>query len=195
VTTGTNDEVRALFNDGGGMYLGGSFTSPRSHLTYFDGSDWYGLGSGLNGTVYAITEDNQYLYVGGYFSNAGGSGADRIARLPFTIGGDWQPLGAGFSSGTVTGLVMSGNDLIAVGRFSQSGLLGLNNIARWNTTTEAWSPLGSGTGGVPFNMNWSVAATNQAIYVGGFFTSAGGKESDYLARWAHYQMFVPEVVR
>ena len=39
----------------------------------------------------------------GYFSNAGGSGANRIARPPFTVGGDWQMMGNGLD-GMVTGL-------------------------------------------------------------------------------------------
>lgn len=196
VTNGTNDEVRALFNDGSGMYVGGAFTSPGagSRLAYFDGNDWFAVGSGMNSVINALSEDNQYLYAGGSFSNAGGSGANRIARLPLTVGGNWQPMGAGFS-GTVIGLAWNGDDLIAVGRFSNTGLLGVNNIARWNTTTDTWSPLGSGTGGALFNTIQGVAATNREIYVGGSFTTAGGRESDFLARWAHYQTFLPAVTR
>ncbi|HTP07785.1 MAG TPA: hypothetical protein VMP08_06015 [Anaerolineae bacterium] len=194
-TMGTNGEVRALLDDGyGGMYLGGSFTSPRQGVVYFDGYDWFGEGSGIDGTIYALAADNQYLYAGGYFSNAGGSGANRIARLPFTVDGNWEPMGNSLD-GTVTGLACSGSDLIAVGNFKQSGLLGLNNIARWNTTTETWSPMGSGTGGVPFNQNWGVATANQQIYVVGVFASAGGKESDFLARWQHFQTYLPLATR
>ena len=54
-----------------------------------------------------------------------------------------------------------------------------------------WSPLGSGVS----DFATSVVATNQAIYVGGAFSSAGGKESNFLARWGYYQTYLPLVIK
>ena len=67
--------------------------------------------------------------------------------------------------------------------FTQSGLLGVNHVARWTKTTKAWLPLGSGVS----DFATSVAATNQAIYVGGAFVSACGQESNFLARWGNFR--------
>lgn len=189
-TVGTNGGVSALLNDGSGLYIGGSFTSPTNNLAYFDGNNWYQPGSTLSVYVAALAEDGQYLYAGGSFTNAGNSGADNIARLPLTGGGDWQPLGSGFND-SVSTLAWSGSDLIAGGKFTQSGLMGLSYIARWNTTTQTWSPLGSGAN----DMVLALAATGNEIFAGGWFTSMGGKEADYFSRWARFNTFMPMVKR
>lgn len=188
VTTGTNGEVRALLYDGSGVYVGGLFSSPRSHLVYFDGVSWYGVGSPFNASVYALAEDASYLYAGGLFSSAGAIPVNRIARLPLTATGDWEAMG-GSLDGSVTSLAFSGSDLIAGGRFTASGLTGLSHIARWNTLTETWSALGSGTN----DDVKAVAANPNEIYAVGLFTTAGGREADYLSRWARFAIWMPVI--
>ncbi len=191
VATGVNGPVSALLNDGYGLYIGGQFTSPRTNLAYFDGTDWYGPGSPLGVFISALAEDDKYLYAGGMFTNAGGHvGANNIARLSLTSAVDWQPVGGGFDD-VVLSLAWNGHDLIAGGLFTQNGLTGLNHIARWNTTTETWSLLGSEANGIVTGL----AANDSEIFASGRFTQMGGKESDHLARWAHYQIFLPEIVR
>jgi hypothetical protein len=188
VTTGTNGEVRALLYDGSGVYVGGLFTSPRAHLAYFDGVDWFGVGSPFNDTVYALAEDANWLYAGGLFSSAGSTAVNRIARISLTSLGDWQPMGSSLD-GSVVSLTWSGRDLIAGGRFTSSGLTGVSHIARWDTKNEVWLPLGSGTN----DDVKAVAANNNEIFAVGLFTTAGGKESDAFARWALYPMYLPTI--
>jgi hypothetical protein len=65
-----------------------------------------------------------------------------------------------------------------------------NYIARWDGATSAWHPLGSG-------MNSHVTALafrlDGSLYAGGFFTTAGGKPSLYIARWLK-EVAMPPVV-
>jgi len=191
-TVGTNGEVRAILFDGSGWYIGGLFKSPISYLEYFDGTSFYGAGvTNLNDSVYALAEDNNYLYVGGLFSNAGNNPAgNRIARLSLLGPGDWLPMGEGLN-GSVEALAFSGSDLIAGGRFTGSGLTGLSHIARWSTTSQAWSAIGSGTSDDVV----ALAASRGLIYAGGLFLSAGAKEEDYLARWAELTTYLPVIKR
>ena len=183
--------VSALLNDGAGVYIGGQFTSPRTNLVYFDGSSFYGVGSPLGTFITALAEDNQYLYAGGLFTNAGGNaGANNIARLSLSSPGDWQPVGAGFDD-VVLSLALNGPDLIAGGRFTKNGTTGLNKIARWNTTTQTWSALGSGADSL---VN-SIAANPNEIFVGGHFIQMGAKEADYFALWASFSFYLPQVRR
>ncbi len=178
--------VSALLNDGYGVYIGGQFTSPRTNLVYFDGYNFFGLGSPLGIFISALAEDSQYLYAGGMFTNAGGNnGANNIARISLTSLGDWQPVGGGFDD-VVLSLAFSGHDLIAGGLFTRNGTTGLNHIARWNTATQAWSALGSGAD----HLVNSIAATPNEIFTGGHFIHMGGKESDYFADWSSYSLFL-----
>jgi hypothetical protein len=192
VFTGTNALVHALLPDGaGGMYIGGDFTVPEMYLAHYNGVNFLNVGSSsLTGFVYTLAMDSQYLYAGGQFLNAGGSGANKIARLSLSlVGGDWQPLGASLVGGWVYSLAFSGKDLIAAGRFTQSGLTGLSNIARWDTTAQTWSPIGSGASDDVYGL----ASTANEIYASGLFTQMGGKESEYFARWASFHLHLPVV--
>ncbi len=183
--------VSALLDDGYGVYIAGQFSSPRTNLVYYDGFNFNGLGSPLGVYITALAEDNQYLYAGGLFSNAGGAaGANNIARISLTSAGDWQAVGAGFDD-AVLSLAFSGADLIAGGVFTKNGVTGLSHIARWNTSTETWSALGSGADSL---VN-SLAANNDEIFAGGHFIQMGGKESDYFAMWGSYPVYLPLVKR
>ena len=73
----------------GRLFAGGwFFTPPTSEVTMvaaWDGTTWVGLGSGTNGTVFALQEHDGALYAGGAFSLAG-------AKSSFGIG-RWDGLG------------------------------------------------------------------------------------------------------
>jgi hypothetical protein len=183
--------VSALLNDGSGVYIAGQFISPRTNLVYYDGVNFFGLGSPLGTFITALAEDSQYLYAGGMFTNAGGiSGANNIARISLTSAGDWQAVGGGFND-VVLSLAFNGPDLIAGGNFTQNGTTGLNHIARWNTTTQSWSAIGSGADSNVIGL----AGTPNEIFAGGHFIQMGGKEADYFAVWGSYSLFLPEIRR
>ncbi|MBL7127983.1 MAG: T9SS type A sorting domain-containing protein [Ignavibacteria bacterium] len=135
--------------------------------------DFAALGSGLNGSVYAVTEFNGDLIVGGYFTLAGGTSANRIAKWD---GSNWSELGSGLN-GSVYALKVYNADLYAGGYFSTAGGAPANNIAKWNGTS--WIPLGLGVNATVY----ALEVFTNALILGGSFTSAGGMSVNRIARW------------
>src|ERR1043166_4598902 len=75
---------------------------------------WSALGTGVDNDVQASVVYNGALYVGGSFTTAGGSSANRVAKWDGTA---WTALGSGIGSGTVFALAVYNNDLYAAGVF------------------------------------------------------------------------------
>jgi hypothetical protein len=113
------------------------------------------------------------LYVGGWFTNAGGVSARSIAKWD---GHAWSALGSGVNGG-VQALAVSGTDLYAAGGFTAAGGVPATNIAKWNGST--WSALGSGMNSTV----WALAVIGTDLYAGGFFTTAGGVQVSNIAKW------------
>ncbi|MHC4414772.1 MAG: hypothetical protein ACYS0G_05765 [Planctomycetota bacterium] len=199
--SGMDDRVHALavFDDGTGkgpaLYAGGRFTTAGgatvNHIAKWDGSTWSPLDGGVDGTVYALavfddgTGTGPALYVGGFFSSAGETTVNYIARWD---GKSWSPLGSGMESGVHAMAVFDdgsgeGPMLYVGGRFHEAGGVSANHIAKWNDAT--WSPLGAGTD----NLVWAIGGFDEpgeggpTLFAGGAFRSAGGVESEYIARW------------
>lgn len=193
------------WDDGTGeaIYVGGAFSvagcETTSNIARWDGSSWSPLGTGVNGTVRALTvfDDGSgagpQLYAGGDFTTAGGTAASRIARWD---GSAWSPVGSGVAG--CTGLyckpsvqafavlddgVAAGPVLYAAGMFTSAGGVASNYVAQWDGT--AWSPLGSGMN----DSVWTLAVVDDggqsgpSLYAGGVFTAAGGNEASRIARW------------
>jgi hypothetical protein len=150
----------------------------------FSDADWTSLGSGMGGygsstAVYALASIGTNLYVGGFFSTAGGVRADYLAKWD---GNTWSSLGgvSGVISNTtpsVFALAVNETDLYVGGDFSMAGGVSATNIAKWNGS--AWSALGSGIpGGVR-----ALAVSGTNLYAGGGFTIAGGVPANGIARW------------
>ncbi len=78
----------------------------------------------------ALSHDGN-LYVGGYFTTAGGVNANNIARWdPATS--SWSPLGNGMN-GIVYALALDdAGNLYAGGEFTTAGGVSANKIARWD---------------------------------------------------------------
>jgi hypothetical protein len=120
-TTNTGlPSVQALLVAGGDLYAGGFFTtaggSPAANIAKWNGSSWSALGSGVNGTVYALAFAGNALYVGGE-GGVGGSVSRFIAKWDGT---NWSTLGSGVN-GLVHALAISGNDLYVGGSFGTAG--------------------------------------------------------------------------
>ena len=180
---GAGNYVSATAVDGSGnLYIGGMFTVVGEVLAVYaakwDGSAWSALGSGVNGSVYALAVSSGELYVGGRFTTAGGSGATNVAKWD---GSAWSALGSGVN-GSVYALAVSSGELYVGGRFTTAGGSGATNVAKWNG--NAWSALGTGIGG--FSSTTTVnalAVSGSDLYAGGTFETAGGNSANNVAKW------------
>jgi hypothetical protein len=190
---GAGGAVFAITVVGPDVYIGGNF--PVVGLTLgvnngiaargiarWTGADWAALGTGVTGLDYrvqSIAALGTDIYVGGNFTAAGGIATKSIAK--------WGP--SGWSSiggingyfGEVESVSVSAGKVYAVGTFSSAGGIAAVNVAQWNGT--AWSALGRGIGD-DFSYGVASAATATELYVGGNFTTAGGKTSRFLGRYA-----------
>jgi hypothetical protein len=188
------------FDSSGNLYAGGCFTTaggiPANNIAEWNGTTWLALGAGVSGegiytSVKALAFDSVgNLYAGGDFTNAGGVSANFIAKWNGSV---WTSLGSGligqgFAYNGVNALVfdISGN-LYAGGNFTNAGGVPANNIAKWNGNT--WSTLGAGISGVPLysevntEVNTLVFDSSGNLYVGGYFTNAGGVPANNIAKW------------
>ncbi len=188
-----------VFDDGSGggpaLYAGGRFTTAGgvtvNRIAKWNGSLWSALGSGMDGTVLALTVyddgsgDGPALYAGGAFTTAGGVTANRIAKWDGT---SWSALGTGMNN-TVSTLTVfddgSGNGpaLYAGGSFTTAGGVTVNRIAKWDGTS--WSPLGDGMNSLveALTVFDDGSGSGPSLYAGGGFSSAGGVTANRIARW------------
>jgi hypothetical protein len=186
---GSNADVQAIYINGSDVYIGGTFLQagniPASNIAHWDGSTWHALGSGVDGTVYALTMDSSgNLYAGGDFTTAGGITAKYIAMWN---GSAWQAMGDGFSN-AVYALLYNGTSIYAGGAFWQTGSTDINCIARWDGNT--WNGLVMEYGGSSYTgLNSDVRALawdGTTLYAGGSFSDMGnspGLNLQYVAGW------------
>jgi len=196
-TNGVNYTVRALAMAGTELFVGGWFTqaggAAARYIARFDTTTqtWASLNSGVTnglgvfGSVYALAVIDSSLYVGGSFTDAAGVGANNIARFDTTTQ-TWASLGSGGSSGlsgSVFSLAASGSDLYAGGDFLQAGGVMATRVARFDTLSQTWTSLGTGvTNGLDGRVT-GLAVSGSDVYVGGFFTQAGGAMANRVARF------------
>jgi len=136
---------------------------------------------GVNGPVTAVAVKGSELYIGGYFSQAGGLPATNIAKWDGT---NWSGVGGGvgyYAGGSrysgVNSIVSDGFDIFVAGVFTNAGALFVQNIAKWDGTN--WTGLCTGLDNVVFDL----AIGSGAIYAGGQFGSAGGMPASRIAKW------------
>ena len=204
--TSALSKVEALHVANGLLYVGGDFTSvkggalPANYIAAWNGTQWSALGGGASGPVKALASDSTgLLYVGGASFNSQ-TGTDE-GFVDMWDGAQWQVVGTPVSSlpacySSVNALAVNDNDILfAAGFFDTPG----RRIAKWDGTS--WSGLGSGVGD-PFVVceNASAAYVNAlttydyAVYVGGTFTTAGGKSAINISRWLDGDAVVGDLI-
>ncbi len=186
--------VYAIATSANLIYAGGRFelagNRPASHVAAWDGERWMALGQGaqqgVDDEVYALSiDDDGSLVVGGAFTAAGGSAANRIARWD---GQRWASVGVSAEnglSGEVTAILAVDGQLYVGGRFDSAGSTSASLIARWDGS--AWHSLGSGiahsVAPAPIPGVTSLAWRNGLLYAAGFFDRAGSVRALSLAAW------------
>jgi hypothetical protein len=193
--SGMDGPVLALAVTGSDLYAGGWFGtaggSTANGIAKWNGSGWTALGSGMGMDgdypyVSALAVSGGELFAGGYFTMAGGSAANYIAKWD---GSSWTSLGSGITGppgdpyygGYVNALVVSGGELYAGGAFTTAGGNAANNIAKWDASS--WTALGSGLGGGSYPYVSALARSGSDVYAGGDFTTAGGSPATNIAKW------------
>jgi len=169
--------VGGLFNRAGGLWV--------TYLGRWDDVQWRPSFAGPDSVVYAMTVYDGELYIGGAFSHIEGLTTNYIARWD---GDTWRTVSSGMNQ-YVYGLATyddgNGEALYAVGMFTTAGGQSARRIAKWDG--QQWSALGEGsTNGLNYQA-YAMAVFDDgrgpALYVGGFFTSAGGVWAERIARW------------
>lgn len=186
---GTSDEVDALaVAPDGTLYAGGWFFQaggvPASGVARWDGSGWHALGDGLSPPVYdLIVASNGDLYAGG----SGGPGGVTVSRWD---GSQWHALGGGFNNGVYALALDTNGNLFAGGLFTEAGGKAAKGVVLWDGSE--WFDLGAGIEYSPGSTGvFALAAgplpqsAGDALYVGGKFVQAGGRQAINMARWRY----------
>ncbi len=118
--------IKALAEKNGTVYIGGQFSNGIAY-SYNGSTIYYNLGS-VNSTVYsiAVSKDNDDIYIGGNFTTAGNTAANRVAKWNSNTE-EWEALDNGVN-----------NDVLALGYMSvPSGAYGYPDLYVGGKFTEA----------------------------------------------------------
>jgi hypothetical protein len=142
------------------------------------GTTWQSLGA-TSGSVFAMCSYNGSLYVGGYFTTAGGLPAYSVARWS---GSGWSPLGSGISQGVVRSMAVFNNLLYIGGNFNNAGGVAAGNMAAWNGS--AWLPTAAFNGPVAaLGVRTALSLSQHQLFAAGSFTSVGSTPAQHVARF------------
>jgi len=125
--------------------------------------------------------------VEGYTMRTGKNGEPIFEpQTQHTASGTWSSLGTGSSNGvnsTVFALAVVGNEVYVGGLFNSAGGVSANRVARFNTLTNTWSTLGTGSSNGVNGYVTALAVVGNEVFVGGAFTLAGGVSANRVARF------------
>ena len=184
----------------GNIYIGADLITfdgvNMNGIVRWDGSNWYPLGNGLDGTCYSIAIDSKdNVYVGGTFTSLGGTGGltvNNIAKWSPSIN-SWSALtgtsGIGLNNTCLSIAIDSNDNVYAGGVFTSAG--GISNtvrIAKWSPSTSVWSALTTGVVG-PTVCKSIAIDSNDNVYIGGQFGGAGGVTANNIAKWNGYNWY------
>ena len=140
---------------------------------------WAALGGGLNrecSTLY-FDESTETLYAGGSFTQSGTAPIHYVGL--YDLASDtWSGLKNGELNGPCRTLCKVDKDLYLGGLFTHAGMghsdIYVSYVARYSMETNSWSSLSGGLQGYCNALAYD--AEENAIYVGGTFTSVGDRE-------------------
>lgn len=200
--TSFDNDVRCMTVFNGELYVGGDFNNvdgnpPSDGLVKWDPStqSWVGgnsgvdLVGGVNETVRVlyVNPNDGNLYMGGHFPELiDGDSINpdyNMAGIAMYDGSNWFSLGTGLDNYCRAIHEYNGN-LIVGGYFNIADGVTCNRIAKWNTTTQTFSPMGLGFDGIgPDEYVKSATVWNGIFFAGGAYTQAEGSPMNYIAQW------------
>ncbi|MCA9759794.1 MAG: hypothetical protein KDA27_28615, partial [Candidatus Eisenbacteria bacterium] len=153
----------------------------QSGLLEWTGSTWEPFeGFTSSGTVYALEQVGDSLFVGGYFENA--NGLDAADSVLLWDGTQWITLGSGVEYfngiGLVTQLEFFNGQIVASGAMS----LGDERVSTLTWDGSAWVPFSEGIGGFLPQSPVALYSFEGDLYAGGSFSEASGKLASCIAR-------------
>ena len=181
----------------GVAYVAGGFSTaggqPARNIARYvlAGDAWFPLAAGPDNGVGGISNIattalivGGEVYVGGDFASAGGIAANHIARYDAGLDA-WFPLlgggGANGTDGNVDALALTGTTLYVGGNFGQAGGATAAYAARFDTETEAWSPLTTDPALSVGNAIVTLTLSGSELFAGGGFLDAGGSPANRVA--------------
>lgn len=180
--TGT---VYAVAHDGAGnRYFGGSFVVAAGALTNlirvfpWGSVDW-NFRPNPDGAVRALAfGENHTLYVGGDFGKIAGSTRKFLTGLDPNTGtiNAWGPV----AQGSVLAMAVADDTVYLGGKFSSLGGQSRPRLAAVDALTGALKPWNPGASGGSAEVR-TISVDGNTVYVGGVFTSCGGKPRNRIA--------------
>ncbi len=138
---------------------------------------------GTTGVLTTHTATNG-IYVGGVFNAMNGVPANGIAYFDGT---NWNALGDGLIDGASPGIVRAvyadGNEVYVAGEFTHAGSTEANNIAVWNTNTEEWSAVGTGSTNGTDGAVHAMLKVGSKLYIAGNFSNVNGNAMNNITYW------------
>ena len=140
---------------------------------------WCALGSGLNRDCNSLVFDseNEKLYAGGTFTCSGDTPMHYVGIYDLESN-TWSPLYGGELNGPCRSILKPNDeDLYMGGLFTHAGHsdIHVSYVAKYSLQKNTWSDLSGGLQGYCNDLAFD--ASENAIYVGGTFTSVGFKEN------------------
>lgn len=168
---------------------GSGYVTASNNIAYYKSYDLtcHNLGDGLDycgegyyGSVTAIAFDGGNIYAGGSFDCSGSeTGYHGFAKWN---GSEWIPFGD-LSAARILSLSVTGDDIHVAGDFEKVDGYVANNIATWNKVDQVWYSYGGNASGVNGTV-LAMARTGTDIFVGGDFSTAGGKRARNIAKYS-----------
>ena len=194
--------IESMTVSGADLYIFGWFNQIGSvnatNIAKWDGNAWFPVGAGFNlnidqdndaGDLTAISLLGTNVYVAGRFNMVRDWESKKVLGFD---GGNWSTLGSPFrEEDRVFFLASTERSLYAAGFISITNSAGniANGIVRWDGSD--WWPLGDGLRYLSTHGHIrAMLAGKGKVYVGGYFTEAGGLSSPLFALWHEPQPVV-----
>ena len=130
------------------------------------------------GQIFAIAEDDTYIYLGGNFTNWNGDGnADRFVGFNKDTEA-WVAFDGGMSGSVYCIAIAPNGDIYAGGNFATAGGSTVNNLAYYDQSTSQWTAVGGGTDGIVQDLTFDLDGN---LWIVGAFTQAGAVTRNYIA--------------